>query len=143
MQGASSIKIRPAEDGDHDGLQQLWSAAGLTQTAPDEWTALMTAATSVVLVAEGERETIGAAIATYDGWRAYIYHVAVHEKHRRGGVAHRLMESAEQYLIGAGARHVYVMVHQENTEGLALVGSVGYVPEGEIVLVIRLATRVA
>jgi ribosomal protein S18 acetylase RimI-like enzyme len=83
----------------------------------------------------GGEHIIGTAIAAFDGWRAYIYHVATDEACRRQGIAFDLITSAEEHLVGAGASGVYVMVSQENTEGLALVGSRGYLPEGDLVLV--------
>jgi ribosomal protein S18 acetylase RimI-like enzyme len=135
------FQIRPAEAADRDRVQDLWEACGLARGAPDEWDALMEGPTSVVLAADRDGELIGAAVATFDGWRAYIYHVAVGRQWRREGIGHDLVAAAEQYLLSAGARYVYVMVNQENTEGLALVGSVGYLPEGEIVLAKRLANR--
>ena len=137
------VSIRPAESVDHDQVQQLWEDAGLGRAAPDQWSALAEGATSIVLVAEDDREFAGAAVATYDGWRAYVYHVAVANRFRRRGVGHALMAQAEEYLTEAGARHVYVMVNERNTEGLALVGATGYLPEGDIVLAKRLAVRVA
>ena len=133
--------IRPATSADHDAVIELWRETGLGQAAPDEWDVLITGSTNAVLVAEEAGRLIGTAIASYDGWRAYIYHVAVSSAHRRRGVAHALMREAEQYLLGAGARHVYVAVHEENTEGFALVAATGYLPEGERVLVKGLATR--
>jgi ribosomal protein S18 acetylase RimI-like enzyme len=140
---ATTVNIRPAEAADREGVQRLWEASGLARATPDEWDSLMAGETSAVLVAEDQGEVAAAGIATFDGWRAYIYHVAVGDKHRRLGLAHRLIGEAEQYLLGAGARHVYVMVGESNTEGLALVGSLGYVPEDEMVFVKRLATRVS
>lgn len=138
-----NVSIRMAEAADREAIQRLWEISGLSRAAPDEWEALTSGTTTVVLVAADGGEVVGVAIASFDGWRAYLYHLAVAEQHRRHGVGHDLMERAEQYLLSAGARQVYVMVHQENTEGLALVGSLGYLPEDEIVLAKRLATRVA
>ncbi|MFN0145236.1 MAG: GNAT family N-acetyltransferase [Dehalococcoidia bacterium] len=135
------IAVRPAETDDREAIQELWEAAGLSPAANDEWEALTSGATTAVLVAEDDLGIVGAAIAAFDGWRAYVYHVAVAERARRQGVAYDLMGNAEQYLLSAGARHVYVMVNDENTEGLALVGSSGYLPEGDLVLVKRLASR--
>jgi ribosomal protein S18 acetylase RimI-like enzyme len=137
------VQLRPATAGDSDRVQRLWEEAGLHRMAPDEWAALASGSTSVVLVAEDAGELVGAAIAAFDGWRAYIYHVAVNQGHRGRGLGRQLMRQAEQFLLSAGAQHVFVMVHEQNTEGLALVGSDGYLPEGEFVFVKRLATRVA
>jgi ribosomal protein S18 acetylase RimI-like enzyme len=111
--------------------------------AADEWDALIAGPTTAVLLATDGGELLGTAIASSDGWRAYVYHVAVAPEHRGEGLGHRLMDQAEQYLLSAGARYVYVTVQQDNTEGLALAASQGYLPEGEIVLVKRMATRVA
>ncbi|MBI5947536.1 MAG: GNAT family N-acetyltransferase [Chloroflexi bacterium] len=139
----ANVSIRTAEVADREAIQRVWEAAGLSRAAPDEWEALTAGTTTMVLVAVDVGEVVGVAVASFDGWRAYLYHVAVAEQHRRRGIGHDLMERAERDLLSAGARHVYVMVNQENTEGLALVGSRGYLPEDEIVLVKRLATRVA
>ena len=135
------VSIRPAENEDRERVQRLWDDCGFGRIAADEWDALMAAPTTAVLLAEDGDELAGTAITSFDGWRAYIYHVAIDAKHRRRGIGHDLMAQAEQFLLTAGARYVHVTVHQENTEGLALVGSVGYLPEGEIVLAKRLATR--
>ena len=135
------VSIRPAEAAEREQVQNLWEASGLSRTAIDEWEALTNGATTAVLVAHVGTEIVGAAIAAFDGWRAYIYHVAVAERARHQGIAYDLMGHAEQYLLSAGARHVYVMVDGENTEGLALVGSLAYLPEGDLVLVKKLASR--
>lgn len=140
---AGATAIRPVEGRDRSALLALWEQAGLSPTAPDQWEALTGAGTSVVLVAERDGDVIGSAVASFDGWRAFVYHVAVAPAARRQGVAHELMQAAEQYLLAAGARYVYVTVHEQNTEGLALVAATGYLPEGELVLAKRLATRVA
>ncbi len=140
---AKTIEVRPAEPADQQAVQRLWERCGLARAAPDEWDALLAGETSAVLVAQDGGEILGTAIASSDGWRAYIYHVAVDASRRGEGLGHWLMEQAEQYLLSAGARYVYVTVQQDNTEGLALAASQGYLPEGEIVLVKRMATRVA
>ncbi|MBI2765093.1 MAG: GNAT family N-acetyltransferase [Chloroflexi bacterium] len=141
MESSTTVKIRAAENADREQVQELWAACGLSQASESEWGSLLGRETSAMLLAADGDEIVGSAIASFDGWRAYIYHVAVAEEHRRRGIAFDLLATAEEYLLGAGARHVYVMVNQENTEGLALVGSQGYLPEGEIVLVKPLAAR--
>ena len=52
------------------------------------------------------------------------------------------MRQAEEFLAEAGARYVYVMIPEVNTEGLALAASTGYLPDGDVVLSKRLASRV-
>lgn len=141
MATATALTIRPAEAAERDAIQDLWDDCGLGRAAPDEWQALISGDTAVVLVAADGSRVVGTSVASFDGWRAYIYHVAVLSGWRRQGVAHQLIEAAEHYLASAGARYVFVTVDQERPEALALVASAGYLPEGEIVLTKRLATR--
>ena len=143
MSPSTTADIRPADQADREAVERLWESAGLTRAAPDEWAALISGETSAVLIALDGQQVVGSAIASFDGWRAYIYHVAVDPSHREHGLGHELMAAAEQYLLSAGARWVHVMVNEENTGGLALAGEMGYLPEGDVVLAKRLATRVA
>ncbi len=129
------VAIRRAQLADQDALVDLWVDAGLGRIGEEEWNALIAHPSAVIFVAEDGEQMIGAAVASFDGWRAYIYHVAVAGTHRHRGVAKDLLEEAESFLFPEGARSIYVMVHQENTAGLALSASMGYVPGGELVLV--------
>ena len=131
--------VRRAQLHEREAANALWDAAGLARIEADEWRMLVTGPVGTVLVAEMDGRVAGAAIAAFDGWRAYIYHVAVAEAFRERGIARELMSKAERHLADRGATNVYVMVDQGNTAGLALVGSTGYLPEGEIVLVKTIA----
>lgn len=129
------VEIRRANSSDHDGLVDLWVETGLGRLEESEWDVLIAHPAAAVLIAEDEVRVVGAAVASFDGWRAYIYHVAVDEESRHKGVARALMDEAAGHLFGEGASAIYVMVHEENTGGLALAAAAGYMPEGEIVLV--------
>lgn len=137
------MQIRPAKRHDHDAVCALWDAAGLGKTAADEWTALIDGPNSAILIAEDGGDVIGAVVATYDGWRAYIYHAVVDPWRRREGIGHALLREAEMYLTEAGARFVFTMVDGRNEDGVALLGGSGYVADADVVLAKRLAMRVA
>ena len=129
------VEIRRANSSDHDGLVDLWVDTGLGRLEESEWDVLIAHPAAAVLIAEDDGALVGAAVASFDGWRAYIYHVAVTEAARHHGVARALMDEAAEHLFGEGATAIYVMVHEQNTGGLALAAAAGYMPEGEIVLV--------
>jgi ribosomal protein S18 acetylase RimI-like enzyme len=131
--------IRGAEHDDRQPVLDLWEQCGLEPAADDEWRALLGTAHAVLLAQEGDR-VVGSVVATFDGWRAYIYHVAVAPAERRQGLGRQLMDAAEDYLREAGARRIFIEVHQDNTEGLALGASIGYLPAGELVLEKELTT---
>jgi len=127
--------IRRGERRDRSRVLTLWEEAGLGVTEEDEWEALVSGRSATILVAQSGDRLVGSAVATFDGWRAYIYHVVVAPDVREQGLAHELMETAETYLKQSGARRVYVMVNQDNTAGLALAAGAGYEPLGDIALV--------
>lgn len=127
--------IRAADRRDAPAVQRLWQECGLAPAGSDEWNALTQGPTGVVLVAELDGRVVGSVVATFDGWRAYVYHLAVEPSLRRRGLGQDLIEEAERYLRTSGARNVHAAVHEDNTEGLALAVRSGYLPEGERVLV--------
>ena len=112
-------EIRRARREDHDDLLDLWMEAGHGRMSEEEWDAIIARPSTTVLVAEDAGRVAGAAIASFDGWRAYIYHVAVTPPYRRQGPARRLMAEAEEHVAREGGHRVYVMVGEENTAGLA------------------------
>lgn len=135
-------QIRRAQDSDRDPVLRLWDTVGLGRTTDDEWSAITTGDRNTVLVAEENGAIVGAGVATYDGWRAYIYHVAVAPDQRQRGIARALMAEAEQHLVRQGARRVYALVNEDNTAGLALCAGSGYEPEGDIAFVKELPIQV-
>ena len=137
--------IRRAERSDRAPVLSLWEEAGLERTEEDEWEALIAGPHNRALVAQEGDAIVGTAVATFDGWRAYIYHVAVAAGARQRGLGQELMNAAEVHLRDSGARRIFIEVHAENTAGLALAAVSGYLPEGDIVLEkeIRLETASA
>ena len=135
--------LRPAQMQDRARVTALWEAAGLGSITAQEWTALVAGTSATVIVADDAGVLVGAAVGSFDGWRAYIYHVAVVPDRQHEGLGRALMREAERHLERAGARRVYVMIHEENTAGLALASSSGYVPDGELALMKALVSAAA
>jgi len=135
------VEIRAGRHSDHDAVQGLWAASGLPRASEDEWKALAQGGGASLLVAEDGGVVVGAAVVAYDGWRAFIYHVAVSEGARRGGVGSALMAEGERQLRAKGARLVFALAKESMTDGLALLGASGYEPEGDIAFVKALGQR--
>ena len=127
--------IRYAHPEDHDAAVQLWASVGFPTMSDDEWEVIVRSQTTFALVAEEAGQMIGAALATFDGWRAFLYHVAIDEAFRGQGVAKALIAEAEARVAAAGAHYLYALVHEENAAGLALATVMGFEPEGDLVLV--------
>lgn len=62
-------------------------------------------------------EIIGTILCRHDGRRGFLYHVAVSEEYRTGGVGSRLVDMALYTLRTAGIRKCHLMVYRENETG--------------------------
>lgn len=129
------MQIRLAKSADHETIAALWEESRLPTVDIEEWDSLIASPNAMILLAEHEEALSGAVVASFDGWRAYIYHIAVVPGRRQGGVAAALMREAEMRLRALGARGILTLVHETNAPGLALTASLGYeVQRGELVL---------
>jgi ribosomal protein S18 acetylase RimI-like enzyme len=129
------MRIRQATPEDHDVAQRLWKAAGFPDISESEWYAIVSNPATSALVAEQDGAVVGAAVASFDGWRAFLYHVAVDSAHRGKGIAKALMAEAEGLVRTRGARYMFAMVQDDNPAGLALATIMGFEPEGDLILV--------
>jgi ribosomal protein S18 acetylase RimI-like enzyme len=129
------MQIRRATPEDHDPALRLWQEAGFPHISEREWYAIVSNPATFALVAELDDIVVGAAVASFDGWRAFIYHVAVDDAHRGTGIAKALMAEAETLVCAAGARYMFAMVQNDNPAGLALATVMGFEPEGDLILV--------
>lgn len=129
------MQIRLATSDDHETIAALWEESRLPAVDIEEWDSLIASPNAMILLAEHEEALSGAVVASFDGWRAYIYHIAVVPGRRQTGVAAALMQEAEVRLRDLGARGILTLVHESNGPGLALTKSLGYeVQIGELVL---------
>jgi ribosomal protein S18 acetylase RimI-like enzyme len=133
------LSMRPARQEDRDAVVRLWEAAGFGETTDEEWQALAAGGNDSVIVADEDGRIGGTAVTAFDGWRAFLYHVAVDPASRRRGLAKALMTEAEQQMRSRGARRLFALVNENNTAGLALCAASGYEPEGDVAFVKEIA----
>lgn len=130
------LTIRLATSADHDAIEALWAEAQLVTVSAAEWATLL-AGPAMVLLAEDECGLAGAGVASFDGWRAHIYHVAVDPLSRHRGVATAIMADAETRLRRLGARTIHIEVRETNARALALTARAGYEVATSTVLLIK------
>jgi GNAT superfamily N-acetyltransferase len=73
-----------------------------------------------------EGKLVATTIGAFDGFRGWIYRVAVRPEHRRQGLAAGLVQAVEEKLWQAGARQINLMVHIPNLGARALYEKLGY-----------------
>lgn len=86
-------------------------------------------------------QLVATTIGTFDGFRGWIYRVAVHPNHRRRGIASELVGEVEKRLKIAGVRQINLMVYKPNAAAHALYAKSGYEPSEVDVLRKRFAQR--
>jgi ribosomal protein S18 acetylase RimI-like enzyme len=71
-------------------------------------------------------EIVGACLASHNGRRGFLNHLAVAQTHRRKGLARKLVDSCLQKLQTDGIRKIYVVLLKDNTEGPAFWKHMGW-----------------
>lgn len=126
------LQFRAARAEDREAVNKLWQEGDMLVASDDQWRAITSGGCARLLVAQEDNgDIVGAAIAAYDGWRAFVYHVAVAPQHRRHGVARALLSEVEDDVRRRGAERIFTLVHESRTEGLALSTACGYEMEGD------------
>lgn len=106
-------QIRPARLDDTDDVLALWAQADVEPTVTDDRASILRLIahdSSALLVAEHDEQIVGTLIATWDGWRGSMWRLAVRPGHRRRGIAHALVATAEQRLQTLGATRIATFV---------------------------------
>ena|GEM_PF-526033 len=116
---SSGATIGTAGPRDADRLLEFWKRAAKGVSVTDDPAGvqrLLAHPTTSVLIAEADGELVGTLIASWDGWRAHLYRLAVSPAHRRQGFATALLAVAQERLTDMGARRLDAMVLNDNPE---------------------------
>ncbi len=134
------MTIRPFAPNEAEALLDLWRNAEATPSPTDtlDDIARFTANDRArCLVAEADGRIVGSVIATFDGWRGYLYRLAVHPAQRRRGIARALVAGAEEAFAAWGARRVTALVEKDHPWAVAFWTAVGYADDVRIARYVR------
>ncbi|MGZ8270810.1 MAG: GNAT family N-acetyltransferase [Methylophilus sp.] len=112
------ITLDSIRETDYLKLIKLWNVAGsieVGQTATPEVLArfLYRNPTCSYAVYAGNR-LIGAVLASHDGWRGYLYHMAVKPDYRERGIGTKLVSAAINAIKSEGIQNIYCLVKRDN-----------------------------
>jgi len=130
------LSIRRFRKEDYKGLQAAWKSGDIATDDSDALKAiernLKERANSYrIFVAEaqmvdahsqqkqGDSRIAGGVIVTFDGHRAYVYHLAVHSDFRGVGLGKALLETCEQQAKIWGARHLRLSARTDESRAPA------------------------
>jgi GNAT superfamily N-acetyltransferase len=121
-------------EGDLGAVDELRRLAGWNQT-PDDWRRLLELEPEGCFLAEVDGELAGTVTTTaYGQDLAWIGMMLVHPKHRRQGIATRLMSQAIEYLRGRAVRCLRL---DATPAGYPLYEKLGFIPEWTLTRCLR------
>ena len=134
-----SISIRLATIADYDGLFELWNSTEQSRRALNpvddsregiERYLKRNPTTCFVATSKdgsGDAdEIVGVILTGHDGRRAIIHHMCVHPSYRRKGIAHALVQKAEEAIKAEGINKIFGLVFKDNDVANAFWEKQGY-----------------
>ncbi len=130
--------IRPAGLADVEAVLALWAEATVPSISDDAHSiaALLDHDPGALLVAEVDGALVGTLIATTDGWRCYLYRLAVHPDYRRRGIGALLVAAGERRLAGG---RTDALVLDDDEQAHAFWRALGYGPDPRLTRWVKLA----
>lgn len=119
-------EIREYSAADYERVAELWQASGIRVESEEDLRLKLRRDPDLFLVAEEKGEVVGALLGAFDGRIGSINRLAVAESQRRGGLATRMISTAEERLAAKGARRVWAWIEGHNAASRALFGRAGY-----------------
>ena len=130
------ISIRPVTIGDYERIYALWNSAAESRRALNpvddsrngiERYLRRNPTTCFAAFADGDpQNVVGVILAGHDGRRAIVHHLCVHPEFRRRGIAHSLVQYAEEALRSEGITKVFGLVFKDNDAANAFWEKEGY-----------------
>lgn len=131
-----SLSVGEARPADFDVLEEIHAASFIAPWSADEQAALNEHAGVRTFVARrgaaaGAKRPVGFITVRRAADEAEVLTMAVHPRHRRGGVGRLLLEAALRHLYAERINEVFLEVDPDNEAALALYGRAGFEPVGE------------
>jgi ribosomal protein S18 acetylase RimI-like enzyme len=129
--------ILPYAESDFDGVVALWHATGIFKpyNEPASEVARIRKNNNCLLyVGRESGQVIATVLVGHDGYRGWIYKLAVAEGFRGHGHGRRLVQFAEAWLVARGMPKCNLMVRAENPAALAFYAKLGYETAGHAVM---------
>jgi ribosomal protein S18 acetylase RimI-like enzyme len=113
----TGMTLRQATAADSPAIIALWQACALTRPwndpAADIALALRNPTSTILLALDGDR-LVGTAMVGFEGHRGWIYYLATLPERRKQGIAARLLQHAQDWLVALGCPKVELMVREGN-----------------------------
>lgn len=133
--------IREYNQSVFDAVISLWQKCKLIESVrnatKDHLSTMSSRNKGLFLVYEdpSTKEIVGTVMGGWDGWRGWIYKLAVSPEHRRRGIGNELVVAVSDGLRKTGAGIIRAYIEKENEASLGLFRELGFVPLDDFVIV--------
>jgi len=126
---------------DYDQVFALWSqcdGVGLAEgDSREDIRAFLKRNPRLSFVAERGDAIVGAVLASHDGRRGFLYHLAVVAEHRRRGIGRALVKRCLAALKSIGIPKCHIVVFARNRSGRQFWKQIGWVERTELRMMSR------
>ncbi|HEY4674379.1 MAG: GNAT family N-acetyltransferase [Thaumarchaeota archaeon] len=136
----SRAKIREFIMKDYKEVAEIWEKVGLaakSESTKDVFIEQQKVAKDLFLVYEIDKKVVGTVIGGWDGWRAWIYRIAVDPKHQRNGIASKLIAEVTRRLSAKGGKKFRALIVSDNTASKSMFKSLGFSIHENILMVAK------
>ncbi len=130
------INIRPFEAHDEEEVSRIWREAFPNDPPRNEPASVISRKLErqreLFLVGESKGVIVATLLGGYDGFRGWVYHVAVDGAHRRKGYGGQMMREAERLLKLMGCPKLNIQIRAHNHGVVEFYKRLGYAVEDHI-----------
>lgn len=119
-----NISIRPVVVEDYDGIYALWNSTEQSRRALnpvddsregiERYLKRNPTTCFLAYLNDDVNDIVGVILTGHDGRRAIVHHICVHPDYRRQGIAHTLVQKAEEALRKEGITKIFGLVFKDN-----------------------------
>lgn len=125
-----NVTIREIRSEDYEALIRFWESIDEIELDDSEgkqdFEFFLRRNKGMSFLALDKEEVIGACLASHNGRRGFLDHLAVAPSHRRKGLGKMLVEKCLKVLQAEGIKRNYVFLFKENAEGRAFWEHIGW-----------------
>lgn len=125
-----NVTIRAIRSEDYEALIRFWESIDEIELDDSEgkqdFEFFLRRNKGMSFLALDKEEVIGACLASHNGRRGFLDHLAVAPSHRRKGLGKMLVEKCLKVLQAEGIKRNYVFLFKENAEGRAFWEHIGW-----------------
>ena len=125
-----NVTIREIRSEDYEVLIRFWESIDEIELDDSEgkqdFEFFLRRNKGMSFLALDKEEVIGACLASHNGRRGFLDHLAVAPSHRRKGLGKMLVEKCLKVLQAEGIKRNYVFLFKENAEGRAFWEHIGW-----------------